>query len=283
MLMLAEFLSYLTRYGVNCVVDIRQTQLGKNLGDYEAPILREELKNNGIQYLSFKNDLLSVELLYTNGNGHSYEKIVLDENFQNSMSRLTNGQEKGYNIVLLGSNLNPANDFRTNIIGRYLSEQNWTVLHILIDGSILSQEELIDKSEQTKEQRVEQKKWNEHVGTSGEEIAALYLIQKGYTILDCNWNLHRGCELDIVAFKDNILHAIEVKTRKSDFLASPEQAINDAKLRNINKALSEYRYRNKLTNIPYQVDSIAIVMRSETDYTIKMFENIVRRTKRYYR
>ena len=54
---------------------------------------------------------------------------------------------------------------------------------------------------------------NWELGQIGEELAATYLMNKGYRILHRNWNLHRGCELDIVAMKDGKLHFVEVKTR----------------------------------------------------------------------
>ncbi len=282
MLQMSDFLNHLLHYGVNCVVDIRSVQKGGMLGEFDATLLSNTLKENNIIYLSFLSEFLDAHHLTQRGGQHFYEKSVATDGFLKGINRLDNGMNKRFCIALLGSEINPSCSFRASVIGRYLNNLGWEVCHIQGEGGIIMQEELIQKVEATVEERAEQKRWNELVGHSGEEIAALYLIQQGYTILDANWNLHHGCELDIVAFKDNVIHAIEVKTRKSDAFIAPEQAINDAKLRNINKALREYRYKYALTNLPYQVDSIAIVMRSQTDYTIKMYENLVRRTKKYY-
>lgn len=115
--------------------------------------------------------------------------------------------------------------------------------------------------------------WN--LGQNGEELAADYLMKQGYRILHRNWNLHKGCELDIVATKDNQLHFIEVKTRSrvSDVYGRPEQAINDAKLRNIVRAI--YRYQNIYhLDMEMHIDAIGVVYHSEQDYTINFMPDI---------
>ena len=113
------------------------------------------------------------------------------------------------------------------------------------------------------------------LGQNGEELAADYLMKQGYRILHRNWNLHKGCELDIVAIKDNELHFIEVKTRSrvSNIYGRPEQAINDAKLRNIVRAI--YRYQNIYhLDMEMHIDAIGVVYHSEQDYTINFMPDI---------
>ena len=78
------------------------------------------------------------------------------------------------------------------------------------------------------------------LGIIGEELAANMLAQKGYTILHKNWNLHKGYELDIVAMKDNVVVFSEVKTRKSESLQKPEEAVNARKIQHIIKAANFY-------------------------------------------
>lgn len=51
-------------------------------------------------------------------------------------------------------------------------------------------------------------------GQQGEDLAAQYIIQQGYQIIERNWRCRRG-ELDIIARKDGILIIIEVRSRKS--------------------------------------------------------------------
>ena len=49
-------------------------------------------------------------------------------------------------------------------------------------------------------------------GKTGEALAAVYLLEKGFRIIHQNWR-HSHWEVDIIAQKDHILHFIEVKTR----------------------------------------------------------------------
>jgi len=49
-------------------------------------------------------------------------------------------------------------------------------------------------------------------GTEGETLAAQWLKEKGYEILQRNWR-HSHYEIDIIALKNKMLHIIEVKSR----------------------------------------------------------------------
>ncbi|KKS22640.1 MAG: hypothetical protein UU80_C0004G0030 [candidate division WWE3 bacterium GW2011_GWA1_41_8] len=55
---------------------------------------------------------------------------------------------------------------------------------------------------------------NREKGKLGEEIAAKYLIGKGYRIVERNWNCRWG-ELDIIASKGDTTVFVEVKYRTS--------------------------------------------------------------------
>ncbi len=65
-------------------------------------------------------------------------------------------------------------------------------------------------------------------GRRGEQIATDYLRQHGYEIESLNWRQGRY-ELDIVARKWEVLHFIEVKTRKANGLTPPEAAMTSQK------------------------------------------------------
>jgi putative endonuclease len=59
----------------------------------------------------------------------------------------------------------------------------------------------------------------------GEKIAATYLKNKGYKILESNYN-GRGFEIDIVAGKEKLIAFVEVKRRKSSDFMDPLDSIN---------------------------------------------------------
>ena len=63
------------------------------------------------------------------------------------------------------------------------------------------------------------------LGKAGEDAAAKYLEQNGYTIRDRNWRKNH-LELDIVADKDKELIIVEVKTRSNTDYIEPQDAVN---------------------------------------------------------
>lgn len=99
------------------------------------------------------------------------------------------------------------------------------------------------------------------LGRDGEAKARGYLIQQGYTILHTNWRWHHY-ELDIVATKDEELIVVEVKTRSEDYLLSPEEAVDNKKIRRIVAAADAYvRYFN--LELPVRFDIITLIKGKE--------------------
>lgn len=76
-------------------------------------------------------------------------------------------------------------------------------------------------------------------GQSGEEQAALFLTQNGYTILARNF-LACGGELDIVAQHKKMLVFVEVKARASMAFGGPAGAVTATKQRRIVRAALQY-------------------------------------------
>lgn len=98
---------------------------------------------------------------------------------------------------------------------------------------------------------------NKQFGQAGEDIAAAFLAKKGYRILTRNYRFGR-VEIDaICSYKEEIIF-VEVKTRTSDMMAYPEQAVGKSKQRNIRLAAENYLEENQLT-FPVRFDIIAVV------------------------
>lgn len=279
----SSFVVNLQSNGIDCVVDIRRLDGTTVADEFTEGKLRTELKRYGISYLTFYEEFAFIDMETVNSSGTPiYNKVIRSERFKKGIQRLEDGMSKGYTIALLGIPIIPNVCFRYTCIAPYLEDLGYNVMHILENGEAVLHNQMVGKQSVEDHVRQIKKRRTAELGNIGEEIAADYLMHNGYTILARNWNLHKGCELDIIAFKGNVLHAIEVKTRRNDKFASPEQAINNDKLRNINKALNQYCKEKHLLNLPTQIDSIAIVMRSETDYSLNMYENLVLRySKRY--
>ena len=97
------------------------------------------------------------------------------------------------------------------------------------------------------------------LGKIGEDLAADYLIKKGYHILERNWRSGHK-EIDIIALNDDgILIIVEVKTRKSDDFGNPDIAVGITKQLMLIWAADAYvRYRNLDVDVRFDIISIVI-------------------------
>ncbi len=77
-------------------------------------------------------------------------------------------------------------------------------------------------------------------GKAGELLAAQYLQQQGFTILHSNWR-YSHYEIDIIAHRNELLHFIEVKTRRSNTYGNPEESISRKKLECLLKGGAAYQ------------------------------------------
>ena len=95
-------------------------------------------------------------------------------------------------------------------------------------------------------------------GRDGEQLAAVYLQQNGYTIIQQNWR-HKNWEIDIIAHKGKRLHIIEVKTRTSLKFGHPEDNMDNKKMQSLINAAEEYMYQNPIWK-QLQFDVVAITI-----------------------
>lgn len=97
-------------------------------------------------------------------------------------------------------------------------------------------------------------------GQLGEELACRFLVERGYRILDRNCWLPGG-EIDIVATRDGIVSAIEVKTRSTDSSGSALSAITPAKAIRVRRLLLTWARRNTGLGQRLRVEGIALTLR----------------------
>lgn len=107
------------------------------------------------------------------------------------------------------------------------------------------------------------------LGKEGEEAAARYLQEKGYTIRHRNWRAGKK-ELDIVAECGNELVVIEVKTRKNRLFGNPEDAVTGKKIRRIVASTDAY-LRKFAIDLPVRFDIITVVG-EEAPFTMEHIE-----------
>ena len=103
-------------------------------------------------------------------------------------------------------------------------------------------------------------KTTKSIGDYGENIAKLFLEEKGYTILEVNFRYKRG-EIDIIAETEDSLIFIEVKFRSSSAYGFPEEVVTETKINLIQKVAEHYIEKNNW-NKNIRFDIISIVERN---------------------
>ncbi len=115
-------------------------------------------------------------------------------------------------------------------------------------------------------------------GKLAEDKATEFLQKLGYQIIARNWRFQKA-EIDIIA-KDNAaaeLVIVEVKARKNDDIANPEDAINKKKIQLLVKATDEFvcQYYQEDCNVRFDILSITIEQKQLKIQHIKnAFESI---------
>jgi putative endonuclease len=96
------------------------------------------------------------------------------------------------------------------------------------------------------------------VGTTYEQVAAEYLKQQGYVILEHNYRCRTG-EIDIIAKEGRTLCFVEVKYRTNRGCGSPLEAVNRQKQRKILGVARYYMMCHHLTmDTECRMDVVAI-------------------------
>ncbi|MCP4583316.1 MAG: YraN family protein [candidate division Zixibacteria bacterium] len=112
-------------------------------------------------------------------------------------------------------------------------------------------------------------------GDLGEELAAKYLIEKGYRIIERNWRGEKefkSPEIDIIADIDDGLVFIEVKTSTTDLFGQPQEWITPRKRRRIAEGAAIYLACKNQSDTNCRFDAIAIDLRTKPA-TINHIEN----------
>ena len=101
--------------------------------------------------------------------------------------------------------------------------------------------------------------YQQRIGKIGEKIAADYLFENGYQVLDQNFSVKYG-EIDLVAQDEGIIVFVEVKTRTSANFGLPEDSITPAKLERLQNAALMWLQAHPESPGDWRVDVIAILI-----------------------
>ena len=115
-------------------------------------------------------------------------------------------------------------------------------------------------------------KHNQRIGKWGEDTAAEYLTQQGYAIMARNVRTPYG-EIDIIAKQTDVIIFVEVKTRTSNTMGLPEEAITPRKREHMLAAAEHYAAEHEIDH--WQIDVVAIEGKPGSKPAITYFENAI--------
>ena len=118
------------------------------------------------------------------------------------------------------------------------------------------------------------------LGQKGEDMAAEYLQQEGYCVLERNWKNQGRKELDIIATKDDVVVFVEVKTRRVGSATAPLSAVNARKQHRICLAADSYIKANRI-DFRCRFDIIGIVYDDE-ESRLEHIEDAFRVRPKFY-
>jgi putative endonuclease len=109
-------------------------------------------------------------------------------------------------------------------------------------------------------------------GRSAEMLAADWLKQKGYRIVEQNLRIGKG-ELDLIVQDRRTLVFVEVKARRTDEFGGAPYAVGPRKQRQLIKLALTYLAQRGLTNISCRFDVVLISISQESIPRIIHLEN----------
>jgi len=106
------------------------------------------------------------------------------------------------------------------------------------------------------------------MGQTGEDEAAAKLLELGYEIIQRNYKNKIG-EIDIITKDGKVWCFVEVKTKSVIGYGSPEEMVDKRKQLKIIKTAEFYLLENKLKDINWRIDVVAVDIEMQEIRVIK--------------
>lgn len=167
-LALERFLGNLRGHGIQVLVDVRSKPFASYTPHFNKDQIDVAATQAGLRYLYLGRELggrPDNPGLYDDQGFVLYDRIAATEAFQVGIQRLQAGLNKGFRLALTCGEDNPRGCHRRLLLGRVLREQGVAVAHILADGSLISEAELLDEERRAPRQlslfggEVEERAW----------------------------------------------------------------------------------------------------------------------------
>ena len=106
---------------------------------------------------------------------------------------------------------------------------------------------------------------NRRTGDRGERRTALYLILRGYRIIERNYTCGHK-EVDIIASRGKVLAFVEVKTRRDTSAARPQSAVTRDKMYNVITAAKGYCLTHDVQGKTIRFDISEVSVKGRINY-----------------
>jgi putative endonuclease len=97
------------------------------------------------------------------------------------------------------------------------------------------------------------------LGKYGEDVAANFLHDRGYAIIDRNWRCEIG-EIDLIAKYKESLIFVEVKTRSGQGFGHPFEAITKSKVARMRQLAARWTSSHELSGMRLRLDAISVLV-----------------------
>ena len=141
-----EFLRLIQCQGIEVVVDVRSRPYSQHSPQFDREALKASLKRAGINYVFLGDELgarSDIPSCYVRGKVQ-YERLAETAAFRNGLARVEKGAG-AYRVSLMCAEKEPLDCHRTILVARQLALRGIEVRHILADGSIETQAEVLDR------------------------------------------------------------------------------------------------------------------------------------------
>lgn len=130
---------------VGFLIDVRSVPRSGFRPEFSREPLQRALQSEGIRYV-FMGDLLGGRPedpdCYTEGKV-DYDRVRGTDAFQRGLGRLRSAVDQGLVVCLFCSEGDPARCHRSKLIGLACADEGIAVRHVLADGSVASQDDVI--------------------------------------------------------------------------------------------------------------------------------------------
>jgi putative endonuclease len=125
--------------------------------------------------------------------------------------------------------------------------------------------------------QISNKNQNYNKGKSGEEMAKEFLMKKGFSLIEQNYENRIG-EIDLIMSYRDWLVFVEVKLKVGDRFGIPEEMIGKRKLSQIKKVAESFLFfeKNKIKKFEkFRIDAVCLVVDEENGILkLNHYENI---------